>query len=142
MIRTALGLFVAAFTLVGCRTTGGAETSDRPEVRPSLRFVSYGRRQLSPEGWLFVQAHHRLRNDTGQTIWVSRSLWHRPAYEPAAAPHFGEERTIEPMRPLENGQSVVFYEWLLKDKGRAVRCWYRLRRDGKLHELTGPVLRP
>ncbi|MDX1563900.1 MAG: hypothetical protein R3236_00780 [Phycisphaeraceae bacterium] len=141
MTRAVAGLMVALGGAFGCQITGG-QTTAGSEVRPSLRFVSYGRRQLSPEGWLFVQARHRLRNDTGQTIWVSQSLWHRPSYEPAAAPRFGGERTIEPMRPLADGQSVLFYEWMIKDKPRALRCWYRLSPRGKLHELKGPVLKP
>jgi hypothetical protein len=125
--------------LGGCATKPPAEAEFTPL---KIQWVGYGHRQLSPEGWTFIQVRQTLTNTTGQTIWVPQSLWRKPAYEPARQPTLATEPKTTPMRPLKQGQHVTFHEWALVNRPHQTLLWYRPSPQGSLLSLRGPKLKP
>ena len=122
----------------GCAATTVAPTA----LEPDIDFVGVGRRQLTPEGWTFIEVRQTLRNGTGRTIWISQSLWAKPAYEPAPAPTLATEPKIEPMRPLASGQSVTFHQWVLSGRKHQSQLWFRRDPRGPLQSILGPEIAP
>jgi hypothetical protein len=140
-MRPLVCLVCSVCVLGGCVSPPRTEPPAGPSV-PQIKWIGYGHRQLSPEGWTFVEVRQALTNTTSKTIWVSKSLWRRPAYEPAPQPTLATEPKSYPMRTLDPGEGVTFHEWALKGRPYQARVWYKTARDGSPISLRGPKLKP